>query len=162
MNGLVKVDELIYPNLIVPVWEDHGGRLGAYSGRFILESDLPEDLREAFCKSQATAAMPRYPKGANYLSDFSGFMNRGGKSWYHDGSAVSAKYLLPPVMSLVCSSCGAALRGRQWHNRDVGFGLCPSCVAWIKTRESKQEMLQNYGVEGMHYAVEGINTTSPW
>jgi len=55
-----------------------------------------------------------------------------------------------------CCCCGEATRGRQWHNRDTGFGICPRCVDWILARgkEQPEEILANYGVRGVHYAVE--------
>jgi hypothetical protein len=33
-----------------------------------------------------------------------------------------------PARWLLCSCCGAETRGRQWHNRDTGYGLCVSCI----------------------------------
>ncbi len=56
--------------------------------------------------------------------------------------------------SLICSCCGARTMGRQWHNRDKGYGLCSGCGDWIKSRgESKETMKQNYGEEGVHYSL---------
>lgn len=56
--------------------------------------------------------------------------------------------------SLICSCCGARHIGRQWHNRDTGYGLCHGCADWIESRgESKETMKQNYGEEGVHYRI---------
>src|SRR5690554_239123 len=33
------------------------------------------------------------------------------------------------IQRLRCACCGDMTRGRQWHNRDKGFGLCPRCAA---------------------------------
>ncbi|KKK90996.1 hypothetical protein LCGC14_2717380 [marine sediment metagenome] len=59
---------------------------------------------------------------------------------------------------LTCCCCGESTKGRQWHNRDIGFGPCTKCAEWIKTRRSfghtpmsAGEMHQNYGESGVHY-----------
>jgi hypothetical protein len=52
-----------------------------------------------------------------------------------------------------CSCCGGyAGRFEQWHNRDTGYGVCSSCITWLKGRGvSDTEIKQNYGVEGVNY-----------
>lgn len=55
------------------------------------------------------------------------------------------------VVRLICCCCGAVTTGRQWHNRDTGFGLCGSCAISIKNKETAEEMRSNYGVDGVHY-----------
>ena len=60
-----------------------------------------------------------------------------------------------PVRRLLCAVCGAATRGRQWHNRDTGHGVCPPCVPWMLARGiSADELVNNYGVAGIHYGAE--------
>lgn len=60
------------------------------------------------------------------------------------------------IKRLICSCCGAETYGRQWHNRDTGYGLCDSCNTWLKGRDtSEEEMTRNYGVEFEHYNVSG-------
>ena len=56
--------------------------------------------------------------------------------------------------NLVCCCCGEqAGKWQQWWNRDTGYGVCPKCVAWIRSRgESEEEIRSNYGVEGINYA----------
>ena len=40
------------------------------------------------------------------------------------------------MKTLACSCCGAyAPALKQWHNRDTGYGLCPKCANWLKTKE---------------------------
>jgi hypothetical protein len=56
-----------------------------------------------------------------------------------------------PIQSLTCCCCYGPAQGRQWHNRDTGFGLCPKCAAWIATKESPAQMLQSYGKPGYNY-----------
>lgn len=59
---------------------------------------------------------------------------------------------LPPVVPLTCSCCGGEAHGRQWHNRDLGFGVCTRCSDWIGGRETAEYMVRGYGVRGEHYA----------
>lgn len=52
------------------------------------------------------------------------------------------------IKTLFCSCCGAWTKGRQWHNRDIGYGLCGECANRLK---DKEEMERCYGKEGYHY-----------
>ncbi len=59
-----------------------------------------------------------------------------------------------PIRHLQCCICGARTSGRQWHNRDTGYGgPCDHCVAYVKTRTTPAEMRSNYGIDGVHYNV---------
>lgn len=42
------------------------------------------------------------------------------------------------LQTLSCNCCGGAGRGRQWWNRDDGYGICGSCGL---------EQMQRYGLE---------------
>ena len=60
------------------------------------------------------------------------------------------------IRTLTCSCCGARTKGRQWHNRDTGFGLCSKCAHWIRTRMNGKyydpaEFERCYGKSGVHY-----------
>jgi hypothetical protein len=59
------------------------------------------------------------------------------------------------VRDLYCSCCGARTRGRQWHNRDIGYGLCPTCADWIQQRGMTvgEEFTRCYGTRGVHFDV---------
>ena len=59
-----------------------------------------------------------------------------------------------PMRHMQCSCCGAdAGRFQQWSNRDTGWGICRSCIDWIKGRgETAEEIHRLFGVEGVHYA----------
>ena len=60
-----------------------------------------------------------------------------------------------PIRNLTCCVCGEGTRGRQWHNRDTGFGVCKKCVEWVKSRgETDANVHSYYGVEGVHYNIE--------
>lgn len=43
--------------------------------------------------------------------------------------------------------------GRQWWNRDIGYGLCESCAETIPKRHPDEDMPRLYGVRGYHYAL---------
>lgn len=61
---------------------------------------------------------------------------------------------LGPTESLECCCCGGGTRGRQWHNRDTGYGMCVACIKYVKDRGmSDEEILSNYGHKGVHYDV---------
>lgn len=54
-----------------------------------------------------------------------------------------------------CAVCGAWCRGRQWWNRDTGYGLCVRCADWLKGRgEPAEETERLYGRRGEHYACD--------
>lgn len=60
-----------------------------------------------------------------------------------------------PVRNLECACCGSGTRGRQWHNRDTGYGFCVSCFDWLSKRgTSAEEIEKNYGVRGVHWDVK--------
>lgn len=62
--------------------------------------------------------------------------------------------LVETVKVLTCCCCGADAPGRQWYNRDAGYGLCPRCAKWIATRETPETMQNLYGTPGVHYFTE--------
>jgi hypothetical protein len=47
---------------------------------------------------------------------------------------------------------------RQWWNQDEGFGLCNSCVPYIKDRGtySPEYFIETYGRDGIHYNIPGV------
>lgn len=59
-----------------------------------------------------------------------------------------------PVRSLTCCCCGSTTLGRQWHNRDTGFGLCPDCISVCSRNTEPADFERNYGVRGVHFDVE--------
>lgn len=64
-----------------------------------------------------------------------------------------------PIRNLYCAVCGALTRGRQWHNRDTGYGLCADSAAWLKGRGmSAEEMESLYGREGEHFNCEEVRS----
>ena len=62
---------------------------------------------------------------------------------------------LPRSCHLRCCCCGGEAIGRQWYNRDKGFGICSRCVAWVASSgTSAREIRAHYGVAGVHYNVK--------
>lgn len=62
------------------------------------------------------------------------------------------------MCNLTCCCCGNYHRGRQWHNRDDEYGICPGCATDEVTRGTPPERMKElYGFEGIHY----ITTTAP-
>jgi len=55
---------------------------------------------------------------------------------------------------LICSCCGSAAIGRQWWNRDHGYGLCGPCVPFILERSTPDELKQGYGIRGHHFDLD--------
>jgi hypothetical protein len=58
-----------------------------------------------------------------------------------------------PIKRLCCTCCGAVMYGRQWHNQDVGYGLCNGCIERCKRGNDDESMQRTYGVLGHHYGV---------
>jgi hypothetical protein len=60
-----------------------------------------------------------------------------------------------PVRNLECNCCGGPARGRQWWNRDDGYGMCVGCIAYVRSRGMDEETIRDYyGIEGIHWGVE--------
>jgi hypothetical protein len=60
-----------------------------------------------------------------------------------------------PVKNLECAVCGGPAKGRQWWNRDRGYGVCPKCIDWMKKRGTSDEEIEDlYGKKGVHWGVE--------
>jgi hypothetical protein len=51
-----------------------------------------------------------------------------------------------------CCVCGHAAHGKQWWNRDKGYGLCMDCAArWINRHADKADFERSYGRAGIHW-----------
>lgn len=62
----------------------------------------------------------------------------------------------PDVMIFLdCCCCGSGLIGRQWFNRDKGYGLCKYCIEIASRGQTPEEIETNYGVRGVHYDCKG-------
>lgn len=68
--------------------------------------------------------------------------------------------LKKPVIRLTCCCCGEITRGRQWWNRDTGFGLCDGChVINGVDRLDKGSLAESFGIRGIHWDVEETKAT---
>ncbi len=62
---------------------------------------------------------------------------------------------MKPVKNLTCCCCGEMTRGRQWWNRDTGYGICSRCIAWQRSRGTDDaEIADLYGKEGEYFSVD--------
>ena len=57
---------------------------------------------------------------------------------------------------LECCCCGTYAPGRQWWNRDTGYGLCPGCVTLCAGGIKPGEEHKAYGVRGIHFDLDSI------
>lgn len=55
------------------------------------------------------------------------------------------------VKTLICCCCGRYTKGRQWWNRDHGYGICPLCIAEEKRRNDVIGIKSAYGEKNVHY-----------
>ena len=61
---------------------------------------------------------------------------------------------LGPIVRLCCCCCGGETYGRQWWNRDTGYGLCRACIPLcLRNEEKHREPGESslYGVRGVHF-----------
>lgn len=65
------------------------------------------------------------------------------------------------IVHLNCCICGESTKGRQWWNRDTGWGLCSACAN--RYPEANVPMGQHdtggdghpyYGIRGYHYDIQ--------
>ena len=62
-----------------------------------------------------------------------------------------------PLQWMKCCRCGDRTKGRQWWNRDTGYGICPPCVQRQRDRgTSSEEILELYGQEGIHWGKSAV------
>lgn len=63
-----------------------------------------------------------------------------------------------PPLVLTCACCGGlAPAFAQWHNQDLGYGLCGRCAAWISGRVrhfNRRHFRRTYGKRGVHWIPE--------
>lgn len=62
---------------------------------------------------------------------------------------------------LRCSCCGGIAYGKQWWNRDKGYGLCMKCADTIEAKEGLQALLMGYGIRGIHICEEPMVESDP-
>jgi hypothetical protein len=66
--------------------------------------------------------------------------------------------LLPIRKNMSCACCGTYTTGRQWGNRDDGYGLCNGCIDDCVTNPNDWlEAGCAYGIPGVHYDIDGAH-----
>ncbi len=58
------------------------------------------------------------------------------------------------IRNLTCCCCSEPTQGRQWWNRDSGFGVCKNCIERAFKNESEEELENMFGKRGYHYLIE--------
>jgi hypothetical protein len=56
--------------------------------------------------------------------------------------------------TLICCCCGGITQGRQWLNRDTGYGLCEKCAERIPQKYPNEDMRGLYGIKGIYYSLK--------
>jgi hypothetical protein len=76
-----------------------------------------------------------------------------------DGNVETHPDMQKPIQKyMTCAVSGESCSGRQWHNRDTGFGLCEASYHWLKERgETDASLISNYGIKGIHYMIETVD-----
>jgi hypothetical protein len=74
------------------------------------------------------------------------------KVYPKESEAASPSPEKDPPEALVCSCCGRPMRGRQWWNRDTGWGLCRKCIPLNKDADIPHgEQCTSFGIRGFHF-----------
>lgn len=60
-------------------------------------------------------------------------------------------------MRLRCACCGGAAFGKQWYNRDRGYGICMPCADMVLRKEGAEALERGYGISGIHFKGEPTN-----
>lgn len=58
------------------------------------------------------------------------------------------------IKTLTCNCCGNYTKGRQWFNRDTGYGLCLRCGEEQEIKYSKEIVQDWAGIKGINWGVE--------
>ena len=60
---------------------------------------------------------------------------------------------IPALTTMCCCCCSGVTAGRQWWNRDDGYGFCERCAMEIIPNVQDAELTRDYGVRGYHFDV---------
>jgi hypothetical protein len=63
----------------------------------------------------------------------------------------------PNPEHLTCCCCGNGLWGRQWWNRDTGYGLCNGCIEYCGVKPN-EDYNRSYGYRGIHFGLPNQDT----
>lgn len=57
------------------------------------------------------------------------------------------------LANLICNCCGQYIKGKQWWNRDEGYGICKSCGEEQADRYGLAQVELDNGKKGIHWGV---------
>ena len=57
------------------------------------------------------------------------------------------------LQRLECCCCGQITAGRQWWNRDTGYGLCNDCIELNRRGSDDRDMVSQFGYLGVNYGI---------
>lgn len=67
-------------------------------------------------------------------------------------AAAAAIFTQRRLRRLQCCTCGASCTGRQWWNRDTGWGICGECPKlWRENPRCHDDVEHSCGVAGIHW-----------
>lgn len=53
--------------------------------------------------------------------------------------------------------CGNYTEGEQHYNRDTGYGICPSCIKYLRERGTSEAEIEDlYGIEGVNFPAANV------
>jgi hypothetical protein len=55
-----------------------------------------------------------------------------------------------------CACCGQYTKGKQWWNRDTGFGVCEKCFIQSVERDGPAYSVSCYGHPGIHHSLAPV------
>lgn len=59
--------------------------------------------------------------------------------------------------TLTCCCCDSDTKGRQWWNRDEGYGLCNDCIVANGVKDVLMgSVAQSFGVRGIHWDIQPV------
>lgn len=63
---------------------------------------------------------------------------------------------------LICCCCGGVAPGRQWWNRDTGYGICPRCFKLWVEKLGAEEAIRCCGQPGVHHSLDVAGQVEAW
>lgn len=56
-------------------------------------------------------------------------------------------------MTLICNCCGKYTKGKQWWNRDKGYGICTPCGEEQAARDGLESVELSNGKKGINWGI---------
>lgn len=60
------------------------------------------------------------------------------------------------IKTLLCNCCDSYTKGRQYWNRDTGYGICPECAKSQIERYGIESVEFDNGKEGIHFNIKEV------